>query len=118
VATSKGRISVSPQPSHHSKNCWRARVCAARVRVADIGGEEFDIAPGGRLVGVGDKGRHKVAAVGQARGLAGFEGRGKMMVGGCHNSFPSINLTHDKDVIMRDMEPSPSSSAQEPQQQV
>jgi hypothetical protein len=43
------------------------RVSPARVRVADIGGKEFDIAPGGRLAGVGDQRRHQMAAVGQGR---------------------------------------------------
>ena len=71
------------------------RVSSARVRIADIGGEEFDIAPGGRLAGVGDQRRHKMG-VDRGRELAGLEDRGKMMVGGCHDPFPSPNLTHDK----------------------
>ena len=37
------------------------RVGPARVRVADVGGEEFDVAPGGRLAGVGDQRRHQMA---------------------------------------------------------
>ena len=38
----------------------RARVSAARVRVADVGGEEFDVAPGGLLAEVGDERRHYI----------------------------------------------------------
>jgi hypothetical protein len=36
----------------------RARIGPARVRVADVGGEEFDVAPAGLLAGVGDQRRH------------------------------------------------------------
>ena len=32
----------------------------ARIRVADVGGEEFDVAPGGRIAGVGDQRRHQI----------------------------------------------------------
>jgi hypothetical protein len=38
----------------------RAGVGPARVRVADIGGEEFDVAPAGGVAGVGDQRRHYV----------------------------------------------------------
>ena len=55
----------------------RARIGPARVRVADVGGEEFDVAPGGRLAGVGDQRRHEMG-VGRGRELAGFEGGGKL----------------------------------------
>ena len=72
------------------------RVSPARVRVADVGGEEFDVAPGGRLAGVGDQRRHEMG-VGRGRELAGFEDRREMVgFGGCHDPFPSTNLTHDK----------------------
>jgi hypothetical protein len=80
------------------------RVSPARVRVADIRGEEFDVAPGGRLAGVRDQRRHQMGAVGQGRERAGLDGRGKL-VGGCHAPFPTTNLTHDKDVIMREIHP-------------
>ena len=46
------------------------RIGPARVRVADVGGEEFDVAPGGLLAGVGDQRRHEMAAVGQGRRAA------------------------------------------------
>ena len=37
-----------------------ARVGSARVRVADIGGEEFDIAPGGCVTEIGDQRRDDI----------------------------------------------------------
>ena len=37
-----------------------ARVGPARVRVADIGGEEFDIAPRRRVTEIGDQRRHDI----------------------------------------------------------
>ena len=58
------------------------RVSPARVRIADIRGKEFNIAPGGRLAGVGDQRRHQMAVVGRDRERAGFEGCGKLVVGG------------------------------------
>jgi hypothetical protein len=68
------------------------RVSPARVRVADIGGEEFDVAPGGRFAGVGDQRRHEMA-VGRGGERTGFKDGGKMVVGGRHEPFPSMNLT-------------------------
>ena len=51
------------------------RVSPARVRVADVGGEEFDVAPGGRLAGVGDQRRHQMEiGVGQGRECGRFDG--------------------------------------------
>ena len=44
-------------------------VSAPRVRVADVGGEEFDVAPGGRIAEVGDQRRHTYICVG------GWDGR-------------------------------------------
>ena len=35
-----------------------ACVCAARVRVADVGGEEFDVTPAGLVARTGDQRRH------------------------------------------------------------
>ena len=59
------------------------RVSPARVRIADIRGKEFNIAPGGRLVGVGDQRRHQMAVVGRDRERAGFEGAaGSWWLGG------------------------------------
>ena len=51
------------------------RIGPARVRVADVGGEEFDVAPGGLFAGVGDQRRHEMG-VGRGRELAGLEGAG------------------------------------------
>jgi hypothetical protein len=42
------------------ESCACPGIGAARVRVADIGGEEFDVAPGGRLTEVGDQRRHYI----------------------------------------------------------
>ena len=39
----------------------RPRISSARIWIADVSGEEFDIAPGGRLAGVGDQRRHQIA---------------------------------------------------------
>ena len=38
----------------------RPGIGPARVRVADVGGEEFDVAPGGLVAGVGDQRRDQV----------------------------------------------------------
>jgi hypothetical protein len=38
----------------------RARIGAPRVRVADVGGEEFDVAPARLLAEIGDQHRHQV----------------------------------------------------------
>ena len=38
----------------------RTRVGPARVRVADIGGEEFDVAPSGFVAEIGDQRRHDI----------------------------------------------------------
>jgi hypothetical protein len=35
----------------------RPRISAPRVRVADVGGEEFDVAPAGGVAGIGDERR-------------------------------------------------------------
>jgi hypothetical protein len=46
----------------------RPRIGAPRVGVADVGGEEFDIAPAGGVAGGGDQRRHQVElAVGRGR---------------------------------------------------
>ena len=37
----------------------RPRIGAPRVRVADVGGEEFHIAPAGGVAGIGDQRRHQ-----------------------------------------------------------
>ena len=61
AATSNGRMVVSDQAAILAPGEERAacpRIGAARVRVADVGGEEFDIAPGGRIAGIGDERRH------------------------------------------------------------
>ena len=78
------------------------RVGPARVRVADVGGEEFDVAPGGLLAGVGDQRRHQMA-VDRGRERAGLEDGGKMMVGRRHASSLAQISRMIKDVIMREM---------------
>jgi hypothetical protein len=55
------------------------RIGAARVRVADIGGEEFDVAPAGLVTGVGDERRHHGRPVFHNRGRGGFDDRGKLV---------------------------------------
>ena len=82
------------------------RVSPARVRIADVGGEEVDVAPGGGVAGVGDQRRHEME-IGVDRGREGgrFEGRGELVVMGCHDAYSSRNIIHDKDVIMREIRP-------------
>jgi hypothetical protein len=71
------------------------RAAHGRGRVADVGGEEFEVAPGGGLAGVGDQGRHE-RRVGLGREGGRFEGCGELVVMGCHGPYPSTNLMHDK----------------------
>jgi hypothetical protein len=73
----------------------------ARVRVADIGGEELDVAPTCLVTEIGDQGRHYVG-VGRRRRLerAGFDDGGELVGWGCHGPFPSTDLAYDKDVII------------------
>ena len=52
-------------------------VSSARVRVADIRGEEFDVAPGGFFAFGADELRDKMAAVGQGVSAPGLRGRGR-----------------------------------------
>ena len=55
-------------------------VSPARVRVADVGREEFDVAPGGFVAEIGDQCRHDVrrALVGGDAGLG--DGRRKLVL--------------------------------------
>jgi hypothetical protein len=59
-----------------------ARISAARVIVVDVGGEEFDVAPAGLVVGMGDEGRHYIG-VGRGGEDGWFDDR-RELVGGCH----------------------------------
>jgi hypothetical protein len=70
------------------------RISAAGVRISDIGGEEFDIAPGGRFAEAADQ-RRDQGAVGRGRERAGLEDGGEL-VWGCHGPYPSTKVTHDK----------------------
>ena len=55
-----------------------ARVGPPRVRVANVGGEEFDVAPARAIAGVGDQRRHQVSV---GRGREGTEwDKGRKMI--------------------------------------
>ena len=72
----------------------RTSVSAARIRVADVDGEEFDVAPGGRVAGVGDQRRHQ-AGVGVLGQGAGLSDGGELGFG--HLSPPhTTNVVYDK----------------------
>jgi hypothetical protein len=61
------RGQLQPAPFSPRKELdTRSSIGTAGVRVADIGGEKFDVALGGRVAGVGDQRRHQVA-VGERR---------------------------------------------------
>jgi len=82
-----------------------AGVGAAGIRVANVGGEEVDIAPGGRLAGGGDQRRDHGGGVGrrcERPGLGGVE-HGRELVGGRgHCDFVAGISRMIKDVIMRE----------------
>jgi hypothetical protein len=59
----------------------RSGIGAARVRVADVGGEEFDIAPGGFLAEIGDQRRHDVQRALVGRDLGLLDRRRKLVLG-------------------------------------
>ena len=55
----------------------RAGVGPTRVRVADVGGEELDVAPAGRFAGAGDQRRDQVGGRGcEGAGIGGVEDGG------------------------------------------
>jgi hypothetical protein len=77
----------------------RPRVRPARVRVADVGGEEFDIAPAGGIAGGGDQRRHQAElGVGRQRVRRddGPELRGRIEVVGwaCGRFRERVGSTH------------------------
>jgi hypothetical protein len=75
------------------------RISAPGVGVADIGGEEFDVAPGGLVAELGDE-RGDSICVGLLGRKAGGRDDGGELVGGwvwgCHGPYPSTKVTHDK----------------------
>jgi hypothetical protein len=91
---------------------------APRIRVADVGGEKFDVAPAGGIAGVGDQRRHQGGGVGvdrtRDRGRSDDRGelvRGVRIEGGGSRgadsvigppSLPRISRMIN-DVIMREM---------------
>jgi hypothetical protein len=70
----------------------RPRIGAPRVGVADVGGEEFDIAPAGGITGSGDQRRD------QGDGVSRDRDRGKRddgrELGGRVETFGLIGLAH------------------------
>jgi lysophospholipase L1-like esterase len=61
VATSKGRIAASVRPALLAPGEEPGAgpcVGSAQMRVADVGGEEFDVAPAGVIAEIGDQRRH------------------------------------------------------------
>jgi hypothetical protein len=72
------------------KSVARVGIGPAGVRVADVRGEEVDVAPGGLVAGVGDQRRDELAARQRRRdvaGSAGFDNRGKLVGGLDHGSM-------------------------------
>jgi hypothetical protein len=57
----------------------------AGVRVADIGGEEFDIAPSGLVAEIGDQRRHDVHRTLAGGNLGLLDRRRKLLVGSLQN---------------------------------
>jgi hypothetical protein len=59
----------------------RPHIGAPGIRVADVGGKEFDIAPAGSVAGVGDQRRHQGGGVGvhRAREHAGRDDRRELV---------------------------------------
>lgn len=62
--------------------CEKCPACAgvstARVRVLDVGGEEFDVAPAGGAAGMGDERRHYIG-VGRGRECTGWDDGGELI---------------------------------------
>ena len=74
------------------------RIGPACVIVVDVGGEELDVAPAGLVAaGIGNEGRHYIG-VGRRRGRerGGWDDGGELVVGGCHDPFPTTILDSDK----------------------
>jgi hypothetical protein len=71
----------------------RPSIGAARVGVADMGGEEVDIAPRRLVAGRSDKGGND-RSVDRHRDGARQDDRGELIRG--HAPFPSTHLEHDK----------------------
>src|SRR6476661_5323128 len=67
---------------------------ATRVRVADVRGEEVDVAPAGRVAGVRDQCRHYVG-VGRAGEHAGLDNRGELVGRVGHGPSSTPILPHD-----------------------
>jgi hypothetical protein len=78
------------------------RVSPARIWIADVGGEKFDVAPGRRFALGGDQ-RRDQRTVDRGRERAGLEDRGKMGIGGRHSLDLAQISCMIKDVIMREI---------------
>jgi hypothetical protein len=74
-----------------------AGIGAARVRVADIRGEELDIAPAGLVPEIGDDRRHDIW--GREVDLGRLDGGWKLGVGRFHEVPLPSNVAHDKGEI-------------------
>jgi hypothetical protein len=71
-----------------------AGIGPTRVRVLDVGGEEFDVAPAGRVAGVGDERRHYVG-VGRAGELTRLNDGGEL-VGHDDPLGPSVSFRKNR----------------------
>jgi hypothetical protein len=65
-------------------------VSAARVRVADVGREEFDIAPGRLVAEIGDQGRHHVQRALIGGDVSLLDRRRKLLLGLVQNGPPTL----------------------------
>ena len=93
VATSNGRMVVRRQAAilaPGEEPAARTGIGPARVRVADVGGEEFDVAPARLVAGVGDQRRDQLA-VGQRRDECGFR-RGRDQRGELVDNFGRVGF--------------------------
>ena len=108
---------LSPRPPRRTAGCRErraaifapgekpaagARIGPAGVIVVDVGGKEFDIAPGGLVAGVGDECRYYIG-VDRGRERGWFDDGGELVVGGVMTpSLPQF-LIVIKDVITSKM---------------
>jgi hypothetical protein len=63
------------------------------VRVADVGGKKFDVAPGAFVAEIGDQRRHDIERALVNRDLGLLNRRRKLVVGSAQNDPPSL-ITH------------------------
>jgi hypothetical protein len=74
----------------------RSGIGPPRVRVADLGSEEFDIAPAGLVAEIGDQCGHDIWCLRVGRDLGLLDGRRKMSVGRFQGGPLPRNIAHDK----------------------